>query len=88
MLRQAELWRVLGRRLTERLLRAEWIKPVHVNDGGIFYDERNVHRALRRLQREGYLIDGHVQNSFRSETTKVRKPSLEDVLVNLSLEDL
>src|SRR5258708_4632924 len=31
MLRQAQLWRVLGGRLTERLLRARWIEPVAQN---------------------------------------------------------
>jgi hypothetical protein len=41
-----------------------------------------------RLGREGYLINDHVRNGFRSETTKVRKPTLEELFANLSIEDL
>lgn len=79
---------MIGRRLVERLLRAGWIEPVRSDAGGIFYGEHALHCAVKRVQREGWLIDGHVQNDFRSETKKVRRPSLEDVLVNFSAEDL
>jgi hypothetical protein len=89
MLRQAELWRVLGRRLTERLLRAGWIEPVRANGSGIFYDQYAVHRALLRVQREGWLLDGHhVRDASVSKTSKVRKSSPDEVLANLSLQDL
>jgi hypothetical protein len=88
MIRQRLLWKVIGRRLVERLLRAGWIEPVRANGNGIFYDEYAVHRALKRLGREGYLINGDVRNGFRFETTKVRKLPLEDLFANLSLEDL
>jgi hypothetical protein len=59
MIRQRLLWKVLGRRLVERLLRAGWITPIHTNATGIFYDEHSIHRALKRLGREGYLLNGH-----------------------------
>jgi hypothetical protein len=88
MIRQRLLWKVIGRRLVERLLRAGWIEPVRADATGIFYDEHAVHKALKRLGREGYLINGHVRNGFRSETTKVRKPTLEELFANLSIEDL
>src|SRR5260370_890362 len=70
MLRQAELWRVLGRRLTERLQRAKWIEPVHVN-GRILYAEREIHLALKRVQREGYLLSSRVRNGSLSVRPKV-----------------
>ncbi|MFY9989264.1 MAG: hypothetical protein WAK31_31210 [Chthoniobacterales bacterium] len=79
MLRQAELWRVLGRKLTARLIAAKWIEPVREN-GGIFFDPYKLHRALGRL-------DKHARNGLRIETTKVRKP-LEDLFADFSLENL
>jgi hypothetical protein len=80
MLRQTELWRVLGRRLTERLLRAGWIESVHAQNGGIFYSARDVHRALKRVQSEGYLLSGRVRSVSVSASPKVRKRSLEETL--------
>jgi hypothetical protein len=88
MIRQRLLWKVIGRRLVERLLRAGWIEPVRANGNGIFYDEHAVHRALKRLGREGYVLNGHARNGLRFEMTKAPKPPLEDLFANLSLEDL
>ncbi len=85
MLRQAELWRVLGRRLTERLQRAKWIEPVHVN-GRILYAEREIHLALKRVQREGYLLSSRVRNGSLSVRPKVRKSSLEEVLGSIPVD--
>jgi hypothetical protein len=31
--------------------------PAQSQNGGIFYAERDIHRALSRVQRQGYLID-------------------------------
>ncbi len=87
MLRQAELWRVLGRRLTERLLRAGWIKPIHAN-GRILYEKRSVHSALKRVQNEGFLLSGYVRNGSLSRRPKVRKRSLEDTLASLEVDNL
>jgi hypothetical protein len=87
MLRQAELWRVLGRRLTERLLRAGWIEPIRAN-GKMFYEKRAVHLALKRVQNEGFLLSCRVRSVSVSASSKVRKRSLEDTLADLELENL
>jgi hypothetical protein len=87
MLRQIELWRVLGRRLTERLLRSGWIEPIQVN-GRIFYEKRTVHLALKRLQNEGFLLSGRVRSESLSAWPKVRKRSAEQVLENIPVEEL
>jgi hypothetical protein len=84
MLRQRLLWQVLGRRLVERLVRAGWIEPVRSNRG-IFYDKHNVHLALKRLGREGYLLNGHVRNGSFSDSPKVRRQSLEEALADIEL---
>jgi len=87
MIRQRLLSKVIGRKLLERLVGAGWLVPIRVGSA-IFYDRCSIHRALRRLGRQGYLLNGHVRNGFHSETTKVRKPPLEDLFANLSLDDL
>jgi len=84
MIRQRLLWHILGRRLVERLLLAGWITPVRVG-GAIYYDRQAVHLALRRVQREGYLINGHLQNGFPA-TIKVRKPRPENAFKNFELD--
>jgi hypothetical protein len=84
MLRQAELWRVLGRRFTARLIAAKLIEPVRAN-GGIFFDAYKLHRALGRVQR-GWRLDGHGRNGFRVETTKVRKRTLKEAFADSSLD--
>ena len=87
MLRQTELWRVLGRRLTERLLRAGWIEPVHVK-GRIYYEKRAVHSALKRVQNEGFLLSCRVRSVSVSPPPKVRNRSAEDTLASLELDNL
>ena len=87
MLRQAELWRVLGRRLTERLLRSGWIEPVYAN-GRIYYEKRTVHSALKRVQKEGFLLSGRVRSGSLSAWPKVRKRSLEETLGDVELNNL
>jgi hypothetical protein len=87
MLRQAELRRVLGRRLTERLLRAGWIDPIQVN-GRIFYEKRVVRLALKRVQNEGFLLSSLVRSVSVSGKPKVPKRSLEDALADLDLSDV
>jgi hypothetical protein len=87
MLRKIELRRVLGRRLVERLLRAKWIEPVSAN-GRIYFAEQDVHLALKRVQREGYLLNGHVRNVSFSARPKVPKRSLEDTLADIDLPDV
>jgi len=85
MLRQAELWRVLGRRLTER--RSGWIEPIHAN-GRIYYEKRAVHSALKRVQNEGFLLSGRVRSVSVSASSKVRKRSAEDTLASLEVDNL
>jgi hypothetical protein len=88
MIRQAELWRVVGRRLTQRLIAAGSIQPIRVN-GGIFFDATKLHRMLGRLERsKGWRLDGHVRNASPSEALKVRTRAMEQMLENLSLDDL
>jgi len=87
MLRKADLRRVLGRRLTERLLRAGWIEPVSAN-GRIYFDPRVVHLAMKRLGREGYRLNGHVRNVSFSARPKVPKRSLEETLADIDLSNL
>jgi hypothetical protein len=87
MLRQRLLWRVLGRRLTQRLLRSGWIEPVHAN-GRIFYEKRVVHSALKRVQNEGFLLSGRVRSVSVSASSKVGKRSLEETLASLELDNL
>jgi hypothetical protein len=91
MLRQAELFRVVGRRLSERLIAAKLIEPVRVGSG-IFFDAYKLHRALGRLGRShrpmtDLGLNGHVQG-LRVETTKVHTRTVEDLVLNLSLDDL
>jgi len=88
MIRQRLLWRVLGRRLTERLIHAGRIVPVHTKNRAIFFSARDIHRALSRVQREGYLIDGRVASASVSASAKVRKRSTEDPLAGIELDNL
>jgi hypothetical protein len=50
-----DLYRVVGRRLTRKLLQAGWIVPENGASGAVF-DAQKVHRALGRLSREGYTL--------------------------------
>jgi hypothetical protein len=88
VLRKSELQRVLGRRLTERLIRALWIEPVHLEGRCTFYDPHAVHVALKRLGKAGYLLDA--RSRWRARPT-IRKPtnvpseSLNEVLATIQL---
>jgi hypothetical protein len=61
MLRKIVLRRVLGRRLLERLLKAKWIEPTASADGRVYFAENDIHQALRRLQKSGVELNGHVR---------------------------
>ena len=56
MIRLIDLYRVIGRRLTRKLLQAKWIVPVQNGPGGTTFEAEKVHRALGRLTREGYTL--------------------------------
>jgi hypothetical protein len=87
MLRQSDLWRVLGRRLTERLIRAGWIEPIRENRR-VSYSARSVHRALSRVQNEGYLLSGRVRSVSVFPRGKMPKRPVEETLANLELDNL
>ncbi len=88
MLRQAEIERVLGRRMVQRLRKSGWIEPVRSENRAIYYAERDLHRALSKVQREGYLLSGHVRSASLSARPKVRKRSAEEALASLELDSL
>jgi hypothetical protein len=88
MLRQAEIERVLGRRMIQRLRKSGWIAPVSTENRVVYYAERDLHRALSRVQSQGYLLSGRVRSVFVSARSKVRKRSLEDTLADLELDNL
>jgi hypothetical protein len=46
MLWQAEIERVLGRRMVQRLRKSGWIAPVSTENRVVYYAERDLHRAL------------------------------------------
>jgi hypothetical protein len=84
-LRKAELRRVLGRRLTEKLIAAKLIDPIRANDRAIFFDQRAVHKALSRVQRQGYLLDHRDLSVSANGSTKVPK-SIEEIFADFSLD--
>jgi hypothetical protein len=87
MIRQRLLSKVIGRRLLERLVGAGWLVPIRVGSG-LFYRQYDIHRALKRLGREGFLLNGHARNGFRVETKKVHRRTLEEAFADFSLKDL
>lgn len=82
-LRQAELHRVLGRHLTAKLVQAKWIIPVRDETGHVRFDERSVHRAVKRLRRGGLALDGYAQ---RPIVTSVRAKRSGDPLADLTID--
>ena len=53
MLRRSDLYKVIGRRLTLKLLAAGWIAPERGEAGVSVFKAIKVHRALGKLAREG-----------------------------------
>jgi hypothetical protein len=51
LLNQITLKRAIGASRLLRLLRAGWLKPVERNGHGILFAPRDVHKALRMLER-------------------------------------
>jgi hypothetical protein len=86
MLRYAELVRVLGRRLTDRLVRAGWITPLPGSSSrAIYFNRKAVHAALRRLSREPDALNGYVRMPVTFERPKVQTPSLEEAFADAEL---
>jgi hypothetical protein len=65
LLTQRQLSRVIGQTRLRRLLRAGWLSPVGRSGQAILFDPRDVHAALRRLERSDCPPD-------RLEITRVR----------------
>jgi hypothetical protein len=57
VIRLIDLYRIVGRRLTEKLIQARWIVPVQNGPGGTVFEAEQVHRVLgTRLPREGWTL--------------------------------
>jgi hypothetical protein len=52
LLTQHTVKRVIGQSRLQRLVRAGWLKPVRRDGHSILYAPRDVHAALRRLERK------------------------------------
>jgi hypothetical protein len=52
LLTQHIVRRVIGQSRLQRLIRAGWLKPIRRDDHSILYAPRDVHAALRRLERK------------------------------------
>jgi hypothetical protein len=58
MIRLIDLYRIVGKRLTKKLLEARWIVPASgASSRGVVFEAEKVHRSLSRLSREGYLLE-------------------------------
>jgi hypothetical protein len=57
MVRLIDLYRIVGRRLTRKLIEAKWIVPIQSgNERMSAFDSEQVHRALGWLTREGHTL--------------------------------
>jgi hypothetical protein len=74
--------------MVQRLRKSGWIAPVSTENQVVYYAERDLHRALSRVQSQGYLLSGRVRSVSVSARSKVRKRSLEDTLADLELDNL
>jgi len=84
MVRLADLYRIVGRRLTEKLLAAGWIAPEPRFDSrGVVFDSQKVHRTLSRLCREGYTLLLRSQFSSTGAEERRQNPrSLEEIVLD------
>ncbi|MBV8815397.1 MAG: hypothetical protein JO271_12980 [Verrucomicrobia bacterium] len=81
MIQLDELYNVIGRRLTRSLLGAGWLTPAHPGGHrGTVFERREVHLALRRLQREGALLGARYHLATPPKAAKRMVPSFEDAL--------
>ena len=84
MIRQIDLYRVVGRRLTRKLLQAGWRVPVQNEPaGGTVFDAEKVHRALGRLTRDGYtLLPRAIVSTSEPKEARKAAPSLEEIVLD------
>jgi len=47
--------------MVQRLRKSGWIAPVSTENRVVYYAERDLHRALSRVQSQGYLLSGRVE---------------------------
>jgi hypothetical protein len=72
LLTQRTLQKVIGQSRLRRLCAAGWLLPVKRSPGKVLFDPRDVHAALRRLERQACPPD-------RIEVLRVRASELESV---------
>jgi hypothetical protein len=77
------MFKVVGRRLTLRLVAAGWLEQQRMN-GGVYFESRNVHAALARLQREGYLLEPR----FRALKSERHQGDHEKVVIEFDLDEI
>jgi hypothetical protein len=83
MIRLNDLYRIVGRRPTQKLIRAGWIVPVQSGPGGTTFEAEKVHRALGRLTREGYtLLPRALFPPTKREEARKDAPSLKDIVLD------
>ena len=64
---------MLGRYLTARLIKASWITPARKDaTGHIWFDQRDVHRAVKRLRRGGLALNGYAATQQQHIVTPAR----------------
>lgn len=83
MLRLADLHRVIGRRLTRKLIAAKWIVPARSDARGVAFDPEQIHRALGRLTREGHTLLPRSPFPPTGAEERRRKPhALEEIVLD------
>jgi len=83
MIRLIDLYRVVGQRLTRKLIEACWIVPVQNGGSVTVFEPEKVHRALGRLTREGYtLLPQALFQPTEHEEARKDAPSLEDIVLH------
>ena len=86
MIQLIDLYRVVGRRLTRKLIEARWIVPVQNGPGGTVFDPEQVHRVLgTRLPREGYtLLPNSIipPTGIQERKAEGEKAPLEDIVLD------
>jgi hypothetical protein len=80
MLRKAQIAKVVGRRLLQRILEVGWLAPTQSDERGIFFDPRSVHRARSRVQNEGLRLNGNVYRRSVRPAEKVKRTGAEIVI--------
>jgi hypothetical protein len=83
VIRLIDLYRVVGRRLTRKLIEARWIVPAQNGASGLAFELEEVLRALGRLTREGYtLLPRPIFLPTERRAAGKNAPSLENILLD------